>query len=213
MDDAGSRIAERARELAGAIEARDLQAVRQLCTAEHWERSAEAEYGELLLHVERVELLGVLGRRDLMRLETPGGRYERSVFEHLWHDGAPPLVDDQRQFTVINRAEVEAAGDPARLTRLATKLDAQDAAVRYAEALVRHDEAAAAAMFEPSFLRQASAELHQRVGVVSRAELIGSVGPRTLVRIVHDHEQTIEYLWRRTADGLRIAGARVFERD
>src|SRR5947208_8470313 len=102
MEDAAKAgIGQRAGELARAIESRDLDAVRRLCTPEHWERSGGDEYRELLPEVERVELLGVLGRRDLIRLETPGGRYERSVFEHLWHDGTPPLVDDQRQFTVI----------------------------------------------------------------------------------------------------------------
>jgi hypothetical protein len=46
---------------------------------------------------------------------------------------------------------------------------------------------------------------------VRRAELIGSVGPRTLVWLaMADGERTVELLWRRHDDRLLIAGARTF---
>ena len=62
-----------------------------------------------------------------------------------------PLVEDERLFTLIDRAALEAAGDTGRLARLATKLAAQDAALGYVDALNTRDAAAVTALWTPDF--------------------------------------------------------------
>lgn len=200
-------VADRTARLRQALLDGDLEAIRSLCTEDHWARGAAMQYEDLAGVVERAEILGVLGRRSLLLVEAAEWRYGRGVFELLWHDGEPPLVDDQRLFTLADRSTL----DGADLDRLATKLAAQDAAQRLVDRLVAHDEAGVEALFDPASLERARPELQLRVGAVRHAELVGSVGPRTLVRVTGPTDQTIEYLWRPSGDDLRIAGARVFE--
>jgi len=213
--DEGTRhdIETRAAELAAAVATRDLPAIRALCEPGHWERSAAEEYGRLLPQAGRVETLGTLLRRSLMLIETPGWDFPRVVFEHLWDARNLPLLEDQRMFTLVDRAEIERSGDPERLARMRTKLEAQDAAAGLVRALTAHDEAAAAALFDRDLARWDDHSAHTPIAGIRRAELIGSVGPRTLVRVWGGaSEHTIEYLWRRAGDGMLVAGARVFER-
>ena len=54
-------------------------------------------------------------------------------------------------------------------------------------------------------------EVRPRIAAVRRVELIGSVGPRTLVWLVtEDGEQTVELMWRSHDGRLQIEGARTF---
>src|SRR6185437_16697594 len=82
---------------------------------------------------------------------TPGAAYPAYVVEQQWTPAAPPLAEDERLFTLIDRAALEAAGDTGRLARLATKLAAQDAALNYVDALNAHDAAAVRALWTPDF--------------------------------------------------------------
>jgi hypothetical protein len=186
-------VEDRAERLRRALLDGDIEAVRSLCTPDHWARSAAQVYEDLAGHVVRAETLGILGRRSLLQVQATGWRHGSGVFELLWHDGEPALVDD-----------------PEETERLATKLAAQDAAQRLVDRLVAHDEEGVEALFDPASLERARPALQIGVAAVRRAELVGSVGPRTLVRVVGPGDQTIEYLWRASGDDLRIAGARVF---
>ena len=142
----------------------------------------------------------------------PGAAYPAYVVEQQWTPAAtgPPLVEDERLFTLIDRAALEAAGDTGRLARLATKLAAQDAALGYVDALNAHDAAAVMALWTPDFAAG-------RVGATPRidglrsAELIGSVGPRTLVLCrFDDHDETQELLWRPLDGRVLVQGQRSF---
>jgi hypothetical protein len=186
--------------------------VRVLTDPDHWERSAAEDYEQVLPHVRHVEILGALFRRSLMLIEAPGLEVSRVVFEHLWDQREPPLLADQRLFTLVDRAEIERAGDADKLARLRTKLEAQDAAAQLVDALSAHDAAAAAEAFDQTLARWHEHDARLPIESIRTAELLGSVGPRTLVRIQGESDQTIEYLWRRAGDGMLVAGARVFER-
>jgi Tfp pilus assembly protein PilW len=146
----------------------------------------------------------VLGRRSLIRL------LPTSVVEGQWIDrGGELLLEDQREFTLLDRTGLD--GDPERLQRMRTKRRSEDAAMRYVSALQERDEVAAGAFFEPGFARSGDIDLLERLPFLTVAELIGSVGPRTLVRVeLEGGEQTIEYLWRDHDGVLAIVGARVF---
>jgi hypothetical protein len=205
-------IEDRATELAVAVAARDLASVRVLTDPDHWERSAAEDYEQVLPHVRHVEILGALFRRSLMLIEAPGWEVSRIVFEHLWDQREPPLLADQRLFTLVDRAEIERAGYADKLARLRTKLEAQDAAAQLVDALSAHDAAAAAEAFDQTLARWDEHDARLPIESIRTAELLGSVGPRTLVRIQGESDQTIEYLWRRAGDGMLVAGARVFER-
>jgi|SRR5690349_3763557 len=199
------RTAQRAAELAALYQAGDAAAVRPLCDPSFWERVGDEELPELLADVAAARVLGVLGRRSLIRL------LPNSVVESQWieRDGEL-LLEDQREFTLLDRAALDRA-DPERLDRVRTKRRAEDAAMRYVAALEERDEVAAGAFFESSFARAGDADLLERLPFLAAAELIGSVGPRTLVQVeLEGGEQTIEYLWRDHDGAMAIVGARVF---
>ena len=192
------RIGERGTELAAAIGAGDGARIEALSDPDFWARDGREDAVRLGALGGPVVLLGVLGRRTLLRVAG-------DVFEQLWTDAEPPLVEDQRRFTLVSRDQVESIGDPERIELLQTKLDSQDAATRLVDALRSGDEAAAAVLLGGGPVAG--------VPGIRDAELIGSVGPRTLVRLVGDDgEQTVEFLWRRGEDGLQVAGARAFGR-
>lgn len=190
----------------------DVVALERLCDPEFWERAGREELSMLAEHATDATALGVLGRRALLLVATPAGRFPRYVVEQQWTEPAgPSLVDDQRLFALIDRAQVEASGDRERLKRLRTKLDAQDAATRYAAGLAAGDEQAVASLWSSRFDEAHGAEVRPRMGRVRSAELIGSVGPRTLVRcLMDDGEETVELLWREHDGGWLVEGARTF---
>jgi hypothetical protein len=201
------RIALRAGELAALLDAGDAAAVEPLCDPSFWERAGHEELPELLEDVDAVRVLGVLGRRSLISLVP------RSVIESQWLDrGGELLLEDQREFTLLDRVSLVGA-DAERLDRVRTKRRSEDAAQRYVAALEERDEVAAGAFFEPAFARAADVDLLERLPFLRAAELIGSVGPRTLVRLeLEGGEQTVEYLWRDHEGSLAIVGARTFRR-
>jgi len=198
------RIAQRAAQLAGIYQTGDAAAAEPLCDPVFWERAGREELPELLADVATARVLGVLGRRSLIRL------LPTSVVEGQWIDrGGELLLEDQREFTLLDRTGLD--GDPERLQRMRTKRRSEDAAMRYVSALQERDEVAAGAFFEPGFARSGDIDLLERLPFLTVAELIGSVGPRTLVRVeLEGGEQTIEYLWRDHDGVLAIVGARVF---
>ena len=78
-------------------------------------------------------------------------------------------------------------------------------------ALTGHDPAAATAMWSAAYDEGHGQEVRPQISTVRRAELIGSVGPRTLVWLaMDDGEATVELLWRRRDGRLLIEGARTF---
>jgi hypothetical protein len=190
----------------------DLAALERLCDPEFWQRAGREELGMLAQHAADATVLGVLGRRALLLVPTPAGRYPRYAVEQQWTEpGGPPLVEDQRLFALVDRAQLEASGDRERLQLLRTKLAAQDAAGDYAERLVAGDRRAVAALWSSRFEQAQGAELRPRIGLVRSAELIGSVGPRTLIRCLMDTgEETVELLWREHDGGWLVEGARTF---
>jgi hypothetical protein len=201
----------RALELRDALLAGDAAAAEGMSGPEFWERAGRDELLGFISHVASATALGVLARRSLLRLSSPGARYSEAVLEQLWalSDGRL-LIEDERLFTLIDRAEVEASGEE-RLERLRTKLDAQDAALAYVAALTGHDTAAATAMWSPAYDEGHGQEVRPQLSTVRRAELIGGVGPRTLVWLaMDDGEATVELLWRRRDWRLLIEGARTF---
>jgi hypothetical protein len=202
----------RAEQLRDRLQAQDPDGVEALCTTDFWERSGRNELLGVAPHVKDAITLGALGRRSLISLHTVGHRWPAPVLEQLWTDaGDRLLLDDQRVFTLMTRAQVEALGDPEELARLQTKISSQDAAEAYVIALNDRDERAAAAAWSTSFADRFDLDLNSRIEMLVSAELIGSVGPRTLVRCwFDDGEQTIELLWRRREARLLIEGARVF---
>ena len=160
-----------------------------------------------------VELLGTLGDRSLLLVTpSPGADGRRYALEQAWSADSPPRVVDERLFTLVDAARVRAEGDAERLAQLATKLAAQDAAQALAVALADNDIEAVRAMVEPEHAEIADREA-ERAAHATRAELVGSVGPRTLVRVWSgDTDATLEYLWRPHGDRLRIAFVREFSR-
>jgi hypothetical protein len=203
----------RALELRDALVTRDADRVEALCDPGFWQRAGRGELLGLVPHITSATALGVLGRRSLIRLTTPGARHPEPVLEQLWAQvgGGALLVEDERLFALADRAQLEAAGDPERVARLRTKLECQDAARRYAAALTAHDVTAAAAMWSDAYAAGHGHEVSPLIPAVRRAELIGSVGPRTLVSLLTDDgEQTVELLWREHDDRWLIEGARTF---
>jgi hypothetical protein len=205
-------VRQRALELGEALLARDLAALERLCDPEAWNRACSDELSRLSEHAAAAALLGTLDRRSLLRVATPGAAYPEYVVEQQWIAGSDgPVVEDERLFALADRTEVEASGDAERIARLRTKLAAQDAASAYAAALVHHDGAAVAAMWSPRFAGSHADRIRERIGELRSAELIGSVGPRTLVRCVFaDAEETVELLWREQGARWLIEAARTF---
>jgi hypothetical protein len=203
-----ARVWERALRMRELLLAHDEAGLRALCDEAFWERVGETELLPLARDAASAEMLGVLGRRSLMLVETPREAVPRWVLEQQWA-GEDYLVEDERMFSLVDRAE--AAGDPERLARLQTKLAAQDAGARYAAALAANDVDAVAAMWTESFRDAHGDEVLPRVGAVRAAELIAGVGPRTLVRCRFDAgDETVEVLWGETDAGLLVQGARTF---
>lgn len=194
-----------------ALLAHDMDALHALTAEEMWERAAAEELAPLAEHAVAARPLGLLGRHTMLHATTPGAAYPAYVVEQQWTPAAgSPLVEDERLFTLIDRAALEADGDTGRLARLATKLAAQDAALGYVDALNAHDAAAVMALWTPDFAAG-------RVGATPRidglrsAELIGSVGPRTLVLCrFDDHDETQELLWRPLDGRVLVQGQRSF---
>jgi hypothetical protein len=191
--------------------AHDMEALRALTAEELWVRAAAEELAPLVEHAVAARPLGVLGRHTLLHAATPGAAYPAYVVEQQWTPAAGrPLVEDERLFTLIDRAALEAAGDSDRLARLATKLAAQDAALGYVDALNDHDAAAVTAMWTPDFAA-GRAGVAPPVDGLRSAELIGSVGPRTLVLCrFADHDETQELLWRPLDGRILVQGQRSF---
>jgi hypothetical protein len=202
----------RALELRDALLAGDAAALEAISALEFWERAGREELLGLLPYVTSATALGVLGSRSLLLVTAPGSSHPKAALEQLWsRAGGSLLLEDERLFALADRAEVEASGDRERLGRLRTKLDAQDAAQAYADALLAHDVAAAEAMWSPAYREEHGAEVRPQIAAVRRAELIGSVGPRTLLWLVmSDGEGTVELLWRPHGERLLIEGARTF---
>jgi len=203
---------EAAGRMADALERGALEGLQALCDPGFWERAGATELGGVAAGAVTVTLLGTLPRRSLLDAQRRGGA--RTVIEQQW-TAAPggPLVEDERLFTLADRAEIEASGDPERIERMATKLAAQDAARRYAAALAARDVDAARAMWAPAFADAHGDELRPLVAAVADAELIAAVGPRTLVRVWYTgSDETVELLWRPEGGGWAIAGARTFRR-
>ena len=193
-----------------ALVAQDMDALRALTAEELWLRAAAEELAPLAEHAVAARPLGLLGRHTMLHATTPGAAYPAYVVEQQWTPAERPLVGDERLFTLIDRAALEAAGDTGRLARLATKLAAQDAALGYVEALNAHDPAAVMALWTPDFAaRRAGAR--PRIEGLRSAELIGSVGPRTLVLCrFDDHDETQELLWRPLDGRILVQGQRSF---
>jgi hypothetical protein len=188
----------------------DEAGLRALCDEGFWERVGAVELVQLARDAGSAEMLGVLGRRSLMLVETPGGEEPRYAVEQQWV-GESYMVEDQRLFSLVDRAELEASGDAERLARLRTKLAAQEAAAGYAARLAAHDAEGASAMWTQGFREAHGDEVLPRIAAVRSAELIAGVGPRTLVRCrFADGEETVELLWRETDDGWLVQGARTF---
>lgn len=199
------RVAQRAAELAGLLRQGNPAAIEPLCDPGFWERAGAEEFSELLADSGAAVVLGVLGRRSLVRLVP------EAVLEGQWIDRRGTLLlEDQREFTLLDRLGL-AGASPERLEQVRTKRHAEDAARRYVDALRDRDEVAAGAFFEPAFARAADVDLLERLPFLRSAELIGSVGPRTLVRFeLEGGEQTVEYLWRDHEGSPAIVGARTF---
>jgi hypothetical protein len=192
-----------------ALIAHDLDALRAATNDELWQRAAAEELAPLAEHAVAARPLGLLRRNTMLHATTPGAPYPAYVVEQQWMlAAAPALVEDERLFTLIDRAALEAAGDTGRLARLATKLAAQDAALGYVDALNARDPAAVTALWAPDF---AAGHTPPRIDGLRSAELIGSVGPRTLVLCrFDDHEETQELLWRPLDGRVLVQGRRSF---
>jgi hypothetical protein len=202
----------RALELRDALLGADAAAIEALSAPEFWQRAGCDELLGLIPHVTSATALGVLSRRSLLLVKAPGARHPEAALEQLWAQvEGRLLMEDERLFTLADRGLVEASGDAERIERMRTKLDSQDAARAYAAALVAHDVDAAAAMWSPGYGAGHGDELRPQIATVRRAELIGSVGPRTLLWLVMgDGEHTVELLWRPHEGRLLIEGARTF---
>lgn len=194
-----------------ALVAHDTDGLRALTAGELWMRAAAAELAPLVEHAVAARPLGVLGRHTMLHATTPGAAYPTYVVEQQWAPAAErPLVEDERLFTLIDRAALEAAGDTDRLARLATKLAAQDAALGYVDALNDHDAAAVMALWTPDFAAGRVGAAPPVDGLRS-AELIGSVGPRTLLLCrFADHDEIQELLWRPLDGRILVQGQRSF---
>ena len=202
--------------MAAALGSGDLATLRALSAGEFWDRAGREELSGVARHAVAAGLLGALGRRTLLDAETRGAEYPRYVIEQQWTAiEREPVVEDQRLFTLADRAEIEASGDADRIERMGTKLAAQDAARAYAAALARRDSAGATALWSSRFAEAHGADVLPRLRTVSDAALVAAVGPRTLVRVWYANagDETAELLWRPSSDGaLRIEGARTFRR-
>jgi hypothetical protein len=201
----------RAGAVCAALVAHDMEALRALTAKELWGRAAAEELAPLAEHAVAARPLGLLGRHTMLHAATPGAAYPAYVVEQQWTpDSGRPLVQDERLFTLIDRAALEAAGDTGRLARLATKLAAQDAALGYVDALNAHDQAAVMALWTPDFAA-GRAGATPRIEGLRSAQLIGSVGPRTLVLCrFDDRDETQELLWRPLDGRILVQGQRSF---
>jgi hypothetical protein len=202
----------RAGAVCAALVAHDMEALRALTAKELWGRAAAEELAPLAEHAVAARPLGLLGRHTMLHAATPGAAYPAYVVEQQWTPAAtgPPLVEDERLFTLIDRAALEAAGDTGRLARLATKLAALDAARGYVDALNAHDPSAVMALWTPD-LAAGRVGATPRIDGLRSAELIGSVGPRTLVLCrFDDHDETQELLWRPLDGRVLVQGQRSF---
>jgi hypothetical protein len=203
----------RAGELCAALVAGDLEALRRLCDAEFWDRAGAGELPRLAEHTTAATPLGVLGRRTLSLVITPSAEHAEYAVEQQWAAGPPGLVvEDERLFTLLDRGALLAAGDEERLARMATKLAAQEAALAYVAALEARDSAAVAGMWSPAFDSAHGDQVRARIPLVIRAALVGSVGPRTLVRCRFSDgvDETDELLWRQSDGRWLVHGARSF---
>jgi len=205
-------ITPRAQELAAALAADSIERIQGLSAADFWERVGEADYAERLPVGGAVELLGTLNDRSLLLVTPDAGLDGRYALEQAWSDASPPLVADEREFSLVDAARLRAQGDDETLARMATKIACQDAAEALCAALAARDVAAVRAMVEPGKDELADREA-ARAAEATRAELVGSVGPRTLVRVWSAAgDVTLEYLWRRHDDVWQIAMVREFGR-
>jgi hypothetical protein len=194
-----------------ALVAHDTDALHGLTTEELWGRAAAEELAPLVEHAVAARPLGLLGRHTILHATTPLAPYPAYVVEQQWTPAAGrPLIEDERLFTLVDRAALRAAGDTARLARLATKLAAQDAALSYVDALNAHDAAAVMALWTADFAA-GGAGATPPIDDLRSAELIGSVGPRTLVLCRYDdHDETQELLWRPLDGRVLVQGLRSF---
>jgi hypothetical protein len=192
-----------------ALVAHDMEVLRALTTGELWARAAAEELAPLAEHAVAARRLGLLGRHTMLHAITPDAAHPAYVVEQQWTPTAGrPLVEDERLFTLIDRAAL--GGDTDRLARLATKLAAQDAALRYVDALNAHDADAVKALWTPDFAA-GRAGATPRIEGLRSAELIGGVGPRTLVLCRYDdHDETQELLWRPLDGRILVQGQRSF---
>jgi hypothetical protein len=211
--DTDQELWQRAGELCAALVAADADALRRFSDAEFWDRAGAGELTRLAEHTTAATPLGVLGRRTLALAITPSADSARYVIEQQWADRPTGrVVEDQRLFTLLDRTAVEASGDEERLLRVATKLAAQDAALAYSAALEHRDAAAVTAAWAPAFNSAHGDEVRARIPLVVAAALIGSVGPRTLVRCRFSDggDETDELLWRQVEGRWLVHGARSF---
>ena len=206
-------VTDAANELVTALSTGDRAGLQALADPDFWERAGAADYAERLPVEGEVELLGTLSDRSLLLVTpAPGSEGRRYALEQAWSESSPPRVIDERLFTLADAAKARAHGDEDLLRRLATKLAGQEAAEALVAAFNRHDGAAVRMMVEPGKDETADQEA-DRATRATRAELVGSVGPRTLVRVWSaDSDVTLEYLWRRHGDDWQIAYVREFSR-
>jgi hypothetical protein len=207
-------VTEAADELAAALAAGDLGRIRALASPGFWdELEGAADYAERVPVDGTVEVLGTLGDRSLLLVAAASGVVtDGYALEQAWTHGTPPRVDQERLFTLLDVQRERASGEEERLARLATKIGAQEAGEALCAALAGGDAGAVREMVEPGREKLADQEA-ERATHVTRAELVGSVGSRTLVRVWSgDSDVTVEYLWRRQGDAWRIGYVREFSR-
>ena len=171
------------------------------------------EYADRVPVNGTVEVLGTLGDRSLLLVTPPSGvATDGYALEQAWTHDAPPRIEQERLFTLLDVERERATADEDRLTMLATKMGAQEAAEGLCAALAAGDEGAVRSMVEPDRVELADTEA-ARAARATQAKLVGSVGPRTLVRVWSgDSDVTLEYLWRRQGDAWRIGSVREFSR-
>ena len=121
------------------------------------------------------------------------------------------LVEDERLFTLVDRAKVEAAGDGNGWSGCAPSSRPRTPRWRTPPPWSATTWRRSTAMWSPGYAAGHGQEVRPQIATVRRAELIGSVGPRTLVWLVMDDgEHTVELLWRSHDGRLLIEGARTF---
>jgi hypothetical protein len=207
-------VTEVADELAAALAGGDLERVHALATPTFWEEQEGAQdYAGRIPVDGTVQVLGTLGDRSLLLVAAASGVVRDGyVLEQAWTHGTPPLIEQERLFTLLDVERERASGDEDRLAMLATKIAAQEAGQAMCAALAAGDGGEVRSMVEPERAELAGVEA-ARAARATRAELVGSVGPRTLVRVWSgDSDVTVEYLWRRQGDAWLIGYVREFSR-